>query len=61
VRPAAIAPDRRRDRVCPGDKIRARELWLLAEGAIVLILIHGDRSYASAAAEAGKKLLASRL
>jgi AcrR family transcriptional regulator len=36
----------------------ARELWLLAEGAMVLILIHGDRSYAHAAAEAGKKLLA---
>jgi AcrR family transcriptional regulator len=42
-------------------KERARELWLLAEGAMVLILIHGDRSYASAAAEAGKKLLASDL
>ena len=39
----------------------ARELWLLAEGAMVLILIHGDRSYARAAAEAGKKLLASLL
>jgi hypothetical protein len=42
-------------------KERARELWLLAENAMVLILIHGDRSYASAGAEAGKKLLASRL
>jgi hypothetical protein len=59
VRPAAIARDRRPNRVCPGDKIR--ELWLLKEGARVLILIRGDRSYASAAAEAGKKLLASRL
>jgi hypothetical protein len=37
----------------------ARELWLLAEGAMVLILIHGDRSYARAAAEASKKLLAA--
>jgi AcrR family transcriptional regulator len=37
----------------------ARELWLLAEGAMVLILIHGDRGYARAAADAGKKLLAS--
>ena len=36
----------------------ARELWLLAEGAMVLILIHSDRSYARAAAEAGKKLFA---
>jgi AcrR family transcriptional regulator len=35
----------------------ARELWLLAEGAMVLILIHGDRSYASAAAEAARKLV----
>ena len=35
----------------------ARELWLLAEGAMVLILIHGDRSYAHAAAEAGKQTL----
>jgi AcrR family transcriptional regulator len=42
-------------------KEAARELWLLAEGAMVLILIHGDRSYAGAAAEAGKKLLASHL
>jgi AcrR family transcriptional regulator len=44
-----------------GSKELARELWLLAEGAMVLILIHGDRSYASAAAEAGKKLVASQL
>ena len=40
-----------------GSKQFARELWLPAEGAMVLILIHGDRSYASAAAEAGKKLM----
>jgi AcrR family transcriptional regulator len=39
----------------------ARELWILAEGAMVLILIHGDRSYANAAAEAGRKLVASQL
>jgi AcrR family transcriptional regulator len=39
----------------------ARELWILAEGAMVLILIHGDRGYANAAAEAGKKLVASQL
>jgi hypothetical protein len=38
---------------------RAREIWLLSEGAISLILIHGDRSYASAAAEAAKKLIRS--
>jgi hypothetical protein len=38
-------------------KERAPELWLLAEGAMVRILIHGDRSSASAAAEAGKARL----
>lgn len=36
---------------------RAREVWLLSEGAMALILIHGDRSYASAAAAAAKRLL----
>ena len=35
----------------------ARELWLLAEGAMVLILTHGDSGYASAAAAAAKKLI----
>jgi AcrR family transcriptional regulator len=36
---------------------RAREIALLAEGATALILIHGDRSYADAAARAAKELL----
>ncbi|MBL8894955.1 MAG: TetR/AcrR family transcriptional regulator [Rhizobiales bacterium] len=36
---------------------RAREIQLLAEGAMVMILIHGDRSYADAAAAAAKRLL----
>ena len=36
---------------------RAREIWLLSEGAISLILVHGDRSYAAAAATAAKRLL----
>ena len=35
----------------------AREIWLLSEGAITLILVHRDRSYAAAAAEAAKKLI----
>lgn len=35
----------------------AREIWLLSEGAISLILVHGDRSYAASAAEAAKRLL----
>nr|WP_024515455.1 TetR/AcrR family transcriptional regulator [Bradyrhizobium sp. Tv2a-2] len=36
---------------------RAREIWLLSEGAISLMLVHGDRRYALAAAVAAKKLL----
>ena len=35
----------------------AREIWLLSEGAISLMLVHRDRSYATAAAVAAKKLL----
>jgi AcrR family transcriptional regulator len=36
---------------------RAREIWLLSEGAISLILVHRDRSYAAAAGRAAKELL----
>ncbi len=36
----------------------AREIWLLSEGAISLILVHGDRSYAMAAARAAHALIA---
>ncbi|WFU33768.1 helix-turn-helix domain containing protein [Bradyrhizobium brasilense] len=36
---------------------RAREIWLLSEGAISLMLVHGDRTYAAAAADAAKRLL----
>jgi AcrR family transcriptional regulator len=36
---------------------RAREIMLLTEGAMVLMLIHGDRSYAQAAALAAKTLV----
>jgi AcrR family transcriptional regulator len=36
---------------------RAREVWLLSEGAISLILVHRDRRYAAAASEAAKKLI----
>jgi AcrR family transcriptional regulator len=39
---------------------RAREIWLLSEGAISLILVHGDRSYAATAAQAAKRLLHSK-
>jgi hypothetical protein len=36
---------------------RAREIFLLSEGAMALILIHGDRGYAKAAADAAKRLI----
>jgi len=36
---------------------RAREIWMLAEGAMTMILIHGDRSYARTAGLAAKRLL----
>jgi AcrR family transcriptional regulator len=35
----------------------AREIWLLSEGAISSILVHGDRSYAAAASAAALTLL----
>ena len=39
---------------------RAREVALLMEGAMALMLIHGDRSYANAAAQAARSLVADR-
>lgn len=41
----------------PSAMERARELALLIEGAMTLILIHGDRSYAQTAAQAAKRLV----
>jgi AcrR family transcriptional regulator len=41
----------------PSPDDRAREIMLLMEGAMVLMLIHGDRSYAKAAARAAKSLV----
>jgi AcrR family transcriptional regulator len=38
----------------------AREIWLLSEGAISLMLVHGDHAYAAAAARAAKKLLCTK-
>ncbi len=35
----------------------AREIMLLTEGAMALMLIHGDRSYAQSAARAAKRLV----
>jgi AcrR family transcriptional regulator len=42
----------------PGET--AREVWLLTEGAISLMLVHRDRSYATVAAQAAKKLIRYR-
>ena len=36
---------------------RAREIMLLMEGAMAMMLIHGDRDYAAAAAKAAKALI----
>ncbi|RWA69697.1 TetR/AcrR family transcriptional regulator [Mesorhizobium sp.] len=41
----------------PAPKQRARELFMLIEGAMLMILIHGDRSYCTAAADAAKRLV----
>ena len=35
----------------------ARAIWLLSEGAVTLILIHGDRGYANSACEAALALM----
>jgi hypothetical protein len=43
--------------VKPGE--RAREVMLLMEGAMALMLIHGDRHYASAAASVALRLIGS--
>jgi AcrR family transcriptional regulator len=40
--------------------IHAREIMLLMEGAMALMLIHGDRSYIDAAARAAKQLIKRR-
>lgn len=39
----------------------ARAIWLLSEGAVSLILVHGDQGYSAAASEAAMKLLHSHL
>jgi len=39
----------------------ARAVWLLSEGAISLILVHGNRGYSNAAAEAARMLLRSHV
>lgn len=44
----------------PHSREHARELMLLMEGAMALMLIHGDRAYGAAAAHAAKRLTGSR-
>lgn len=39
----------------------ARAIWLLSEGAISLILIHGDRGYSAAASQAARTLVRHHL
>lgn len=39
---------------------RARELMLLMEGSMVLMLVHGDRSYILAAARAAQRLIKNK-
>ena len=41
-------------------KARAREIMLFIEGSMDLMLIHGDRSYADAAARAAKQLVSEQ-
>jgi AcrR family transcriptional regulator len=43
----------------PRPRQRARELMLLMEGAMALMLIHGDRAYGVAAARAARRLIGS--
>jgi hypothetical protein len=44
----------------PAAARHARQIMLLTEGAMILMLIHGDRSYAQAAAMAAKALIGKR-
>jgi AcrR family transcriptional regulator len=44
----------------PSAARHARQIMLLTEGAMILMLIHGDRSYAQAAAVAAKALVTKR-
>lgn len=45
----------------PRPKELARAIWLLTEGAISLILIHGDRGYSAAASDAAITLIRHHL
>ncbi len=39
----------------------AREIWILTEGALALLLIHNDRAYIDAAASAARTLIKNRM
>jgi hypothetical protein len=39
----------------------ARAIWLLSEGAMSMILVHGDRGYAAAASDAANTLVRNHL
>jgi AcrR family transcriptional regulator len=41
----------------PSARRRARQIYTLMEGATALMLVHGDKNYISAAAEAGKAIV----
>jgi hypothetical protein len=49
-----LSPELGKGREFPQPRNAAREVALLVEEAIALILIHGDRSYAEIAAQAAK-------
>ena len=44
----------------PAPEKRARELIVLSEGAVVMLLIHRDRRYVAAAAEVAKQLVSRK-
>jgi AcrR family transcriptional regulator len=52
--------DRLKKARVPRSRERARELMLLMEGSMALMLIHGDRNYISAAERAAKQLIGKK-
>jgi hypothetical protein len=52
--------ERLREAKVAGSPARARDVMLLMEGAMMLVLIHGDISYMEAAASAAKRLVRKR-
>jgi AcrR family transcriptional regulator len=56
---AQIATAFKRARI-PQPEKRARELLMLSEGAIMMMLVHRDRRYVTAATDAAKRLISKR-